>query len=61
MYVILKNLYANIYPKEGKRGCGGCENVYNFRAKYCCKDVSWLAARPQFGPEAMSIQNGGGR
>ena len=45
-----------------QRGYGVCENVYIFRAKYCCKDVSWLAAAAlQLGPEMMSVQNGGAR
>ena len=29
--------------KGRKRGYGECENVYIFRAKYCCEDVSLLA------------------
>ena len=29
--------------KEGKRGYDEYENVYIFRAKYCCEDVSLFA------------------
>ena len=36
--------------------------MYTFlEQNICCKDVSWLAAAPQLGPEVMSIQNGGAR
>ena len=32
-----------LYSKEGKREYGECKNVYIFRAKYCCEDVSLFA------------------